>query len=445
MNISIIGTGYVGLVSGLCLADKGNHVICVDYDSQKIDSINEGICPIHEEGLEELLKENLGKNFEVTSDLEFAIKNTDATIISVGTPFVDGQINLDQIIAASKQVGASLQDKETYHTVIVKSTVVPGTTDNVVRSNLERSSGKKCGDGFGLGMNPEFLREGVAVGDFMNPDRLVFGGSDDGVHSILADIYSEFSGVDTILTSNNSAEMIKYSSNALLATLISFSNEIGNLCESLDGVDSEDIFKAVHLDKRLSPISKDGKRIFPEINTYLKAGCGFGGSCFPKDVNALISFGKSKNQPMSLLSSVIEINNSQPQQLINKLKKHFNSLDGLNITILGLAFKPGTDDIRESPSISTIKNLLAQKACIDAYDPIAVDNAKLEFNQHNVIFHDNIQNSIAKADVVLVLTAWEEFKNLDIILRENKLNPLVVDGRRFLDKSRFNKFEAIGM
>ena len=229
MKISIIGTGYVGLVSGVCLANKGNEVICVDYDSQKIKSINNGISPIHEEGLKELLENCIGNGFECTTDIQFAIANTDVTIIAVGTPFLNGEINLEQVKNAAEEIGSCLKHKNSFHTVIVKSTVVPGTTDNLVKESLESSSGKKCDDLFGLGMNPEFLREGMAVSDFMNPDRLVFGGTTSRVHSVMEKIYSEFSNIDIIRTSNNSAEMIKYTSNSLLATLISFSNEIGML------------------------------------------------------------------------------------------------------------------------------------------------------------------------------------------------------------------------
>tara|TARA_B110000008_G_C16975054_1_gene565501 strand:- start:25 stop:1362 length:1338 start_codon:yes stop_codon:yes gene_type:complete len=445
VKISIIGTGYVGLVSGVCLASKGNEVICVDYDSQKIESINKGISPIHEDGLEELLEKYIGNGFECTTDIQFAITNTDVTIIAVGTPFLNGEINLEQVKNAAEEIGSCIKHKNSFHTVIVKSTVVPGTTDNLVKESLESSSGKKCDDLFGLGMNPEFLREGMAVSDFMKPDRLVFGGTSCKVHSVMEEIYSEFSDIDIIRTSNNSAEMIKYTSNSLLATLISFSNEIGNLCENLMGVDSEDIFKAVHLDKRLSPILASGDRIIPEINTYLRSGCGFGGSCFPKDVNALIAFGRNKGLQMSLLNSVIEINNLQPEKLISKLKKSYKSLDGLNITILGLAFKPGTDDIRESPSLAVIKKLLQEKVVMNAYDPIAMNNAKKEFNQEEVKFSNNMRDAVFHADVILVLTAWEEFKDLDIVLKENGLNPLVLDGRRFLNKTKFNKFEAVGM
>jgi UDPglucose 6-dehydrogenase/GDP-mannose 6-dehydrogenase len=444
MKISIIGAGYVGLVTGVCLSNKGNDVVCVDYDQDKIKSINQGISPIYEEGLDKLLKNCIGKSFEVTSSIEYAIECSDVTFIAVGTPFHEGKINLDQIISASEAVGACLKKKDTFHTVIIKSTVVPGTTNNLVKNILEKTSKKKCNKEFGLGMNPEFLREGKAISDFMNPDRLVFGGSDKKVHSILKEIYAEFINEDIIFTTNNSAEMIKYTSNSLLATLISFSNEIGNLCETLDDVDSEDIFKAVHLDKRLSPIIEK-KRITPEINTYLKSGCGFGGSCFPKDVNALISFGKSNGQSMSLLNSVIEVNKKQPNKIVDKIKSNFSSLENLKIGILGLSFKPETDDIRESPAITIIKKLLKYNSYISAYDPIAQANTKKLFNKNEIKFCKSIYEAIYNVEVIVLLTAWEEFKDLDIILKENKLNPLVIDGRRFLNKKKFNKFEAIGM
>ncbi len=284
MNISVIGTGYVGLVSGVCLSEKGHRVTCVDNDKVKVDLINNKISPIHEKGLDKLLNKNFGNNLNATTNLYESVINSDVSLIAVGTPFDGELINLNYIREVSKEIGLALKDKKTYHVVIVKSTVIPGTTDDVVIPILEKYSGKKIQVDFGVGMNPEFLREGVAVEDFMNPDRIVLGGTDIKTHEIMEEIYKVFRGTDILKTSNMTAEMIKYASNSLLATMISFANEIGNFCENLEGVDIVDVMNGVHLDKRVSPILEDGRRIFPGLVSYLEAGCGFVVSCFPKDV-----------------------------------------------------------------------------------------------------------------------------------------------------------------
>ena len=264
-----------------------------------------------------------------------------------------------------------MKDKDGYHVVVVKSTVVPGTTDELVLTALEKASGKKAGVDFGVGMNPEFLREGEAVGDFMNPDRIVLGGLDERTHRTLQEVYEPFAGVDVVLTNNKTAEMIKYASNSLLATLISFSNEIGNLCSSIGGIDALEVMHGVHLDKRFTPILPSGERITPGFISYLEAGCGFGGSCFPKDVKALIAHGQKHASSMRMLESVIETNQHQPNQVLTRVEKHFPSVEDVDIAVLGLAFKPGTDDMRESPAIPIVNALREKGARIKAYDPVA--------------------------------------------------------------------------
>ena len=305
MKISVVGTGYVGLVSGVCLADRGHQVICVDKDEGKVAKISSGVAPIHEKGLDDLLARNLEKTLQATTDLRSAVHSTDLSLIAVGTPFDGTKIDTGYVEQAATQIGEALRDKDTYHVVVVKSTVVPGTTDELVLTALEKASGKKAGVDFGVGMNPEFLREGEAIDDFMNPDRIVLGGLDERTHRTLTKVYEPFQGVDVILTNNKTAEMIKYAANSLLATLISFSNEIGNLCSSIGGIDALEVMHGVHLDKRFSPLLPGGERIRPGFISYLEAGCGFGGSCFPKDVKALIAHGGKLATSMRLLESVI--------------------------------------------------------------------------------------------------------------------------------------------
>ena len=267
MKVSVIGTGYVGLVSGACLAERGHEVTCVDIDADKVDRINRAISPIHERGLSELLGANIGKRLRATTDLRSAIGDTDISLLAVGTPFDGQQIDLSYVKEVSRQIGVALRARSGYHVVTVKSTVVPGTTDEVVRPILERESGKVAGADFGVGMNPEFLREGEAIEDFMNPDRIVLGGLDDRTHATMQELYSPFAGVDVLRTSNKTAEMIKYASNSLLATLISFSNEIANLCTEMGGVDVVDVLRGVHLYRRVSPLLPGGKRVRPGITT----------------------------------------------------------------------------------------------------------------------------------------------------------------------------------
>ena len=445
MKISVIGTGYVGLVTGVCLAEKGHQVVCVDLDQEKVEKINQAIPPIYEKGIEELLKRNINRNLKATTDLHEAVMESDVSFIAVGTPFDGDQIDLTYIKEVSRQIGLALREKPGYHLVVVKSTVVPGTTDDVVLPILKESSGKKVGTDFGVGMNPEFLREGEAIDDFMSPDRIVLGGIDEKSIEVLGKVYDVFSPVDYVKTNNKTAEMIKYTSNSLLATMISFSNEIGNLCAAIGGIDAVDVMKSVHLDKRLSPIMPNGDRIVPTFNSYLEAGCGFGGSCFPKDVKALIAHGKIFDTPTWLLDAVMQINEQQPKQILLLLKKHFSSLTGVRIAVLGLAFKPGTDDMRESPAIPIVKDLISQQAKIKAYDPIAKQEAQHIFGNEAVVFCDDLYQTIDDAEVIIVLTRWDEFSGIPGLLDHLENPPLVIDGRRMLNKDQIKRYDGIGL
>jgi UDPglucose 6-dehydrogenase len=447
MDISIIGTGYVGLVSGVCLSEKGHNVVCVDNNVEKVAQINRGISPIHEDGLNELLKSNIGHRLKGSSDLNDAVMNSSVSLIAVGTPFDGNSIDLKYVQQASKEIGFVLKEKSEFHVVVVKSTVVPGTTDDVVIPMLEKYSEKKAGTDFGVSMNPEFLREGAAVDDFMNPDRIVLGGIDDMTHNVMKELYQVFRNVDILLTSNKTAEMIKYTSNSLLATLISFSNEIGNLCSDIGDIDALEVMKGVHLDKRISPIIENGQRVSPGIVNYLEAGCGFGGSCFPKDVKALISYGIQLGSEMKLLQSVIGINKKQPSKILELIHKHFDSLVDIKVAVMGLAFKPKTDDMRESPSISIIKSLLQKNTNIYAYDPIAQHKAEIIFAGESIRYCKTIYNTIKDAEIIIILTGWPEFDEIPEIIENNTFvnPPLVVDGRRFLSKNSVIKYEGIGL
>ena len=444
MRVSIIGAGYVGLVTGACMADKGHKVICVDIDQEKVNKINRAIPPIYERGLEELLEKNVNVNLSATGNLWEAVMETEISLIAVGTPFNGSEIDLTYVKEVSRQIGNILRTKADYHLVVVKSTVVPGTTDEVVLPIIKDTSGKRAGADFGVGMNPEFLREGEAVQDFMFPDRIVLGSLDKRSLEGLEKLYAPFGDVDIIRTSNKTAEMIKYVSNALLATMISFSNEIGNLCTAVSNVDVVEVMKGVHLDKRLSPILSTGERIMPKFTTYIEAGCGFGGSCFPKDVRALIAYGKSFARPMQLLEAVMKVNEQQPQEVLSMLKEEFPSLKGIRIAILGLAFKPGTDDMRESPAIPIITDLLTQGSEIKAYDPIAMHEAKKIFRDHEISFCDDLYHAISDVEAIILLTAWEGFRSIPEYLATLNPQPLFIDGRRMIDKGCLARYKGIG-
>lgn len=444
MRVSVIGAGYVGLVTGVCLAEKGHQVICVDVDQDKVAKINNGIPPIHEQGLSELLQKNINRNLRATTDLPQAVRDTEITFIAVGTPFDGSEIDLSFVKEASDQIGTALRDESTYHLIVVKSTVVPGTTDLVVRPILEAASGKRAGSDFGLGMNPEFLTEGVAVRDFMFPDRIVLGGIDRRSIDTLENLYSVFEGVPKIRTNTKTAEMVKYTSNALLATMISFTNEIGNLSAALGDIDVVDVMRMIHVNNYLSAPLPDGGRFTAPITSFLEAGCGFGGSCLPKDVKALVAHGEKAGSPMPVLNAVIKTNEQQYLQVITLLKKHFPSLKGIRISILGLAFKPDTDDMRESPAIPIINSLLVEQAKVQAYDPVANSKARKIFGD-KITLVDSLPQALSGADAVVLVTRWDEFHQVPDLLSHINPQPVFIDGRRMLDKQSLARYEGIGL
>ncbi|MGE5222590.1 MAG: nucleotide sugar dehydrogenase, partial [Omnitrophica WOR_2 bacterium] len=278
----------------------------------------------------------------------------------------------------------------------------------------------------------------------MHPDRIVIGGIDQRSVDALSALYTDFRDVDLIQTNNKTAEMIKYTSNALLATMISFANEIGNLCASLGGVDVVDVMRGVHKSNYLSPVQPDGRRVVAPITSFLEAGCGFGGSCLPKDVKALIAHGEKAGNSMQLLSSVIQTNEQQHSQVIALLKKHFRSLEGVRVTVLGLAFKPDTDDIRESPAIPVVKALLAEKARVKAYDPVAEPHAKKLFGDQLALC-DRLSDALEDSQAIIIVTKWEEFRRVPELIRNYDPQPVLIDGRRFLDKAGIQIYEGIGL
>jgi len=420
MKLSVIGLGYVGLIQAAGMAKMGYTVIGLDIDKTKVDMINNKTPPIYEKGLKELLEEIVPKKFIATTDLKKAIMESDLTFVSVGTPSKkQGSMSMHQLEEVMKEIREIIKKKK-YHVFVIKSTVIPGTCENIVIKTLEEKSGKKFPKDFSVVMNPEFLKEGEAIEDFFKPDRIVLGSSDQKGLNIVKEIYSNFKC--PILESNfKEAEMIKYASNAFLATKISFINEIGNISKRM-GVDTNIVAKGIGLDKRINP-------------HFLRSGIGFGGSCFPKDVNAIIYKATEIGVQPRLLRAVLDINRDQPMRLLELLEKR-GSMKGRKIGILGLTFKAGTDDIRESPALNTIKELLMEEAELCLYDPEAMERVKKIFP--HLKYAKTGQEAIDKSEIILILTEWPEFRNLRYGEKQ------VIDGKNlFYDMKRPKNYEGI--
>jgi UDPglucose 6-dehydrogenase len=435
MRIAIVGTGYVGLVTGACLSRLGHEVTCVDVQEERVASIRNGEAPFFEPGLAELLTEGRRSGrLRATTGLAEAVAASEMTMLAVGTPSAEGsgRIDLSAIQAAARDVGTCLAGRVDRHTVVVKSTVVPGTTETVVRAALETASGL-CAGRFGLAMNPEFLREGSAVSDFMAPDRIVIGQWDDPSGEATARLYASFR-CPVLRVSLRNAEMIKYASNALLASLVSFSNELAGLCEAMGGADVDVVTEGLCLDGRLSP-TVDGKKVRPGVLSYLRAGSGFGGSCFPKDVNALRAQAREMGVPTPLLDAVMEVNAARPGRVADLLSRELGGLRGRTVAILGLAFKPGTDDVRESPAIALAAALASSGASVRAHDPLPAASraAAAKLRGAGVAFEAEPESLLRGADAAVLATAWPEYEAWDwarlVLLMKTRL---VLDGRNVL-------------
>jgi len=412
MNIAVVGTGYVGLVAGACLAKLGNNVTCVDIDQEKIAKIKKGDIPIYEPGLDKIVLDEVETGrLNFSGDLKTILDRMDVIFIAVGTPSrKDGKADLQYVEAVAKEIADNIKD---YKVIVNKSTVPVGTGKLVAGIIKEKYKGD-----FDVVSNPEFLREGSAVHDFMEPDRIVIGANSNRARDIMLKIYEPLD-YPKITVSVESAEMIKYASNAFLATKISFINEIANICERVDA-DVEDVARGMGFDKRIGP-------------KFLQAGIGYGGSCFPKDVNALNQIAGTKGYDFKLLKAVIEVNNKQRLIVIDKLEELLGNLNGQNIAVLGLAFKANTDDIRESAAIDIIRILTGLGANISTYDPKAANNAHSALNG-TVKFHDDPYSAVKDVRAVIIATEWPEFKELDYYKIKNLIKDpyILIDGRNLL-------------
>ena len=427
MNIAVIGTGYVGLVTGTCFAEMGNHVICVDNDKKKLENIKKGIIPIYEPGLEILLNRNIEKQrLTFTDDLSSAVTESEIIFLCLPTPqSEDGSADLNHVFDVAGKIGKILKksDSNEFKIIVNKSTVPVGTS-----SNVTKLIAKYCIDNFEVVSNPEFLREGFAVDNFMKPERIIIGAKSRHVFDKLHMLYEPFvrQGNPIIEMDPESSEVTKYAANSYLAMRITYMNELANFCESA-GANIDSVRIGMGSDTRI------GKR-------FLFPGIGYGGSCFPKDVNALIKTSEDNNSPIRLLKIVDEVNKMQKQILVKKVLMHFkNNIKGKKITVWGLAFKPNTDDMREAPSITIIKALHKAGSRLAGYDPAAMDKAKL-YLKDVLEYAQNQYDLLENADALLILTEWNEFRNPDFDKIKSLMTlPVIFDGRNIYDPEKMRK------
>ncbi|WP_148416275.1 UDP-glucose 6-dehydrogenase AglM [Haloferax sp. KTX1] len=429
MKLSIIGSGYVGTTVAACFAELGHHVVNVDIDDDIVRALNEGRCPIHEPGLADLVERHAGDRLRATTDYD-EVLDTDATFLALPTPSNDdGSIDLGAMKAAATSLGETLARKDGAHLVVTKSTVVPTTTVDVIGPRIEEASGKRVGEGFDIAMNPEFLREGTAVDDFLAPDKIVLGAQTDRAHERLAEIFAplvERAGNPPVVeTGISEAEMIKYANNAFLASKISLANDLANICKEF-GVDSAEVLETIGLDARIG-------------SAFLGAGLGWGGSCFPKDTAAIIAAARGRGYEPRLLQAAVDVNDGQPERMLDLLRERFDP-DGKRVAVLGLAFKPGTDDIRKSRATLLIGSLLDAGADVVGYDPVATENMRERFP--DIEYADSAADALAGADAALVATDWDEFAALDDEFDAMR-SPVVIDGRRIVTRREGIDYESL--
>lgn len=427
MKIAVIGTGYVGLVSGTCFSELGVRVSCLDIDQKKIDNLNKGILPIWEPGLKDMVDDNMHKGLlSFTSDYAEALKDADAAFICVGTPpDEDGSADLKYVLAVAREIGRNIND---YIVVVTKSTVPIGTSEKVRKAVADEIAARNVDIKFDVASNPEFLKEGSAVADFMKPDRVVVGVDSKEAKELMTRLYRPMllNNFRVIFTDIPSAEMIKYAANSMLATRISFMNDLANLCE-LVGADINMVRKGIGSDTRIG-------------SKFLYPGCGYGGSCFPKDVKALIKSASDYDYSLEILKSVENVNNRQKEILFNKVYKYFDgNLKGKKIAMWGLAFKPNTDDMREAPSLILAEKFTSMGAKIFAYDPVAMDEAKRRLGDR-ITFCKSPYEATENADALLLVTEWSEFRVLDYKLLEKMKQKLIFDGRNIYDPAEVRKY-----
>ena len=417
MNIAVLGMGYVGLAGGMAFAKQGHNTICTTTTPLKAENLNNGIPPFFEPGLDQLVKDmvDIGRLRGSTNNVD-VVKRSDVTFICVGTPpQADGSADLSAIEEVSKDIGVALRNKQSYHVIVAKSTIPPGTTDGIILPTIEKYSGKKVGDDFGLCMNPEFLRQGDAVHDSLNPDRIVIGEYDSRSGDVLEEIYSDYD-CSIMRCDIKAAELIKYAANSLLATKISFANEFSRICEVFN-IDVYEVMQGVGLDFRINP-------------RFLNAGCGFGGSCFPKDVNAIVALAHSIDVETPLLDAVLLNNEMQPMHFVDIIEKAVGDVEGKVVAFLGLSFKPNTGDVRETRALPIIEMLHEKGVRIKAYDPKAIENFK-RLTDLPVEYYERWEDALMGSDFAVIQSDWNEIKEITPEEYQKLMkNPIIMDGRR---------------
>jgi len=435
MKIAIIGLGFVGLSFAAVLGSKGYSVLGIDSDKKKISKIGSGKSLFYEPKLDETLKSALKKSLKVSSDIDLAVRQCDMVFVTVGTPeSKEGYIDLTMMKQVVKEIGISLSKTNNKPVIVIKSTVVPRTTQDVVKPILEKNSRKKVGIGFGIAMNPEFLREGTAIYDTLNPHIVVIGSDDVVSANRVKKFYDELYKRKTqiIITNYQTAELIKYANNSFLATKISFINQIANICQSMPGTNIDDVAEVIGLDPRIGSL-------------FLKAGPGYGGSCFPKDMKTMIAFSKKVGTDPVLLEAVQQTNTLQVNKIISLMKNMIGKFDGKKITILGLSFKEDSDDIRESVSIKLIRLLLRENAAITVHDPKAIENTKTIFKA-KIRYSDSIRDALKDSQCAIIMTPWKQYKNLPNNDFQKMKRKFVIDTRRILKHENLAiKYNALGI
>lgn len=422
MNIAVAGTGYVGLVTGVCLAEHGHNVNCVDVDENKVERMSKGISPIYEPGLEELMKRNRDR-LRFTTDYASAYKDAEVIFIGVGTPEKkDGSANLSYVYSVVDQIAETIEND---CVVVIKSTVPIGTNDKIedyIRNKVNNRVKVY------VASNPEFLAQGTAVKDTLYASRIVIGSTEEYAIEKLKEVYKDFQGAK-LVTDRCSAEMIKYASNDFLALKISYINEIANLCEIV-GANITDVTKGMGFDERIG-------------NKFLNAGIGYGGSCFPKDTKALHWLASFHDYEIKTIKAAIEVNETQKLKMIKKVNKHFNELRGLTVAVLGLTFKPNTDDLREAPTLVNVPMLIEEGCFIKAWDPVGVENFK-KLSLNNIEYYNSIEETIKDADVCLIFTEWDEVKKFEVKKFEDLMKtPVIIDGRNCFELHEFKDTKIV--
>lgn len=438
MNLGIMGAGYVGLTTAICLASIGHKTIIYDISQEKTESLKNKNIPFHENGLDDLFENMINsKNLIISESINELVKLTDGCFVAVGTPTVKDAIDLSQVVDSTQSLAIEVKkENKTNYEFIVRSTVTPKSCEKIIQK-IKNNMGTLE---FGFSYVPEFLREGQAVNDFLNPDKIVIGSNNKKSFLFTNKIFEYFIGKTQFFQTNlQTAELIKYTNNSFFSMLISFANEISNISEKIENVDPVEVLKALVADRRITT-TKNGEKILPELQSYLIPGCGFGGSCFPKDVKAILNYAQSLKTKTPLIESILEVNEERPNKIISLVEGILGTLNGKKISVLGLTFKPNTDDMRSSPSFDAIKLLNDKNATVFVYDPVISEINQEIRKKYDFTLVKSLEECLDESECAILLTSWKEFLSIDgELLKKHMKNPKIIDGRNFLSKEKFKE------